>query len=609
MNDPSKLQLQGLGIAEAHCEIEYSVTEAGHSAVRIIPLQDGKTFVNGLELSVPIQLTHGNRVIFGTGNFFRYADPQEAARNMADRPTTAPAELVAELGQAADWEFAQAERLQAVMAESNQKTDAAKAALEAAKQELAAQEKKLAMEQAKKEAELAAQQADYEAKVAELNAGGKAAASQLKEYEAKMAEQAAEFERKMAHKEADLAQKRAELRLSEVAERQQALLEDKLVRVIPLVEEANLMATELKRNTVFEVKVVSKLHQNGGGDKVSSADAFTADMTQLQASVQVKVTYLKEDRDLMWDPDKFQNRIFLMREFYASAQEDQSFLRDVSEVDDPFFDPAEAQLIGVGHIYLEALAYLLDIKQSTPVVDYKGNKVASLTVDIAPCAPDGMPLGEGEGMMVETPEDLVGKRMDLLVSVLGVSGLGRPHSKQGCYVRHKFYLDEDGGPDEAVRQSRTSVPSENPVFDYTRHISIDPISESFVQYLKDGNMTFQLVSQPHSDTAVTAAEQCDADAVVSDVAVAPQSGSELPSVSGSGARADSAAETPRETRLERKLGQMEIEIVAAREETEKLVKEVARHKTVAKKYEVECAELRGLLEQKTKAQSKACTIL
>ena len=65
------------------------------------------------------------------------------------------------------------------------------------------------------------------------------------------------------------------------------------------------------------------------------------------------------------------------------------------------------------HIYLEALAYLLDIKQATPLVDYRGNKVASLTVDIAPCDPAGLPCAD----VLEGPEELVGRRLDLLIKV------------------------------------------------------------------------------------------------------------------------------------------------------------------------------------------------
>jgi hypothetical protein len=38
---------------------------------------------------------------------------------------------------------------------------------------------------------------------------------------------------------------------------------------------------------------------------------------------------------------------------------------------DPFTDPVTVQLIGRGTVYLDALFYLLDIDETTPLIDYK----------------------------------------------------------------------------------------------------------------------------------------------------------------------------------------------------------------------------------------------
>jgi hypothetical protein len=38
---------------------------------------------------------------------------------------------------------------------------------------------------------------------------------------------------------------------------------------------------------------------------------------------------------------------------------------------DPFTDPITAQLVGKAVLYLDALAYLLDIDEKTPIIDYK----------------------------------------------------------------------------------------------------------------------------------------------------------------------------------------------------------------------------------------------
>ena len=61
----------------------------------------------------------------------------------------------------------------------------------------------------------------------------------------------------------------------------------------------------------------------------------------------------------------------------------------------------------------------------------------------------------------------------------------------------------------------------------------------------------------------------------------------------------------------RQLGTVSAAMEVAVEEKTQLVAEVARQKSVAKKYEVECEELRSLLEQeKTKTEkSKSCVVL
>jgi hypothetical protein len=38
----------------------------------------------------------------------------------------------------------------------------------------------------------------------------------------------------------------------------------------------------------------------------------------------------------------------------------------------PFYDPPHQVLIGVSVIYLTALKYLVDISESTPIVNFKG---------------------------------------------------------------------------------------------------------------------------------------------------------------------------------------------------------------------------------------------
>ena len=270
---------------------------------------------------------------------------------------------------------------------------------------------------------------------------------------------------------------------------------------------------------------------------------------------------------------------------------------------DPFFDPPEPQLIGVGHIYLESLAYLLDIKQSTPVVDYRGNKVAGLTVDIAPCDAVGQPAAD----VVDAPEELVGRRFDLLVRVEAVSGLSKQFARHGTSVSHKFWLD-----DEAISEERLSAvapPSANPSFNYERHITVDPVTEAFVQYLREGSMTFELVSQPADDPAPIDSPAVDAD-VDGKVPALPLSGVGDPAMAALGtAAAAGPEETPRVTRLERQLVTVTAEMEATKAERAALVAEVEQQRSMAAASKAELVQVRlRLEEERAKKKSSTCVV-
>eukprot|EP01048_Picozoa_sp_COSAG05_P011129 COSAG05_NODE_1028_length_6112_cov_11.983868_1_plen_783_part_00 len=461
------IRLQGLGIANDHCRLSNSagavtVHASGDSAVH--------TFVNGKRVNSSVALQHGDRVIFGSANFFKFSDPAAAAK-ILDQP-------------ACTWEEAMNERLQEAMSSSLEDSQAAKAALAQAQQDFADQEARLAAEKAEAEAKLVQQQEEFQQKMAE-QAGEETA--QLQAMKKQLTEQHEAFQAELLQKEERLNFKRQELHRSEVAERQQTLLEDKLARLIPLVEEANLLAAELRRQTVFEVKVVSDYV-----DAVQHGDVPAGrTMGEPRSSAKVKVTYLTQERSCLWEHDKLSNRIYLMRELYARVQDDPTCLQAVTTENDPFWDPPESQLIGVAHIYLESLSYLLDIRQKTIIVDYQGNTAGTLEVDLVPCSADG-----GDNMAcIDEPEQLVGTRLDLMVRVKTATGVSKQYGAHGSFVCHKFYLDtEVERTPSAAPELVGGVPSYS--YEHSRQVTIEQVTPNFVQYLQEGSMTFEVWSQP-----------------------------------------------------------------------------------------------------------------
>ena len=192
---------------------------------------------------------------------------------------------------------------------------------------------------------------------------------------------------------------------------------------------------------------------------------------------------------------------------------------------DPFYDPPESQLIGVAHIYLESLScvgslllftrphlstpgepglqseyfmmlcvhrYLLDIRQTTIIVDYQGQTAGTLEVDLLPCGPDG---SLDTDVMVDAPEELIDTRLDLLVVVKGATGLGKQHAMHGSFVGYRFYLDDEVERSPiALPKMLGSLPSYN--YNSSRHITVEQVTDQFVRYLQEGSMTFEVWSQP-----------------------------------------------------------------------------------------------------------------
>jgi hypothetical protein len=78
-------------------------------------------------------------------------------------------------------------------------------------------------------------------------------------------------------------------------------LEKKLAVVLPLVNEGNLIAKELKRDVVFNTKMIRVLN-----DAQNLMDART--------EVVVRVENFEEGYYYQWDTEKFQTRLFMMRD-------------------------------------------------------------------------------------------------------------------------------------------------------------------------------------------------------------------------------------------------------------------------------------------------------
>ncbi|KAK7810773.1 hypothetical protein U0070_009478 [Myodes glareolus] len=148
------IQLSGVLIADDHCTIRNF-----GGTVSIVPAGEAKTYVNGMHISEPTVLHHGDRVILGGDHYFRFNHPVEVQKGL--RPSSRQT-LTSEGPK--DFEFAKNELL---MAQRSQLEAEIKDAQLKAKEEMM-QGIQIAKDMAQQE--LSSQKAAYESKIRALEA-------------------------------------------------------------------------------------------------------------------------------------------------------------------------------------------------------------------------------------------------------------------------------------------------------------------------------------------------------------------------------------------------------------------------------------------------------
>ncbi|XP_067883500.1 kinesin-like protein KIF1C [Heterodontus francisci] len=100
------IKLSGRFIKDEHCLFRSESNESGEVIVTLEPCEDADTYVNGKQVTGPLVLRQGNRVVMGKSHVFRFNHPEQARLERERAPSVGtPAETV-------DWSFAQKELLE-----------------------------------------------------------------------------------------------------------------------------------------------------------------------------------------------------------------------------------------------------------------------------------------------------------------------------------------------------------------------------------------------------------------------------------------------------------------------------------------------------------------
>jgi hypothetical protein len=203
------------------------------------------------------------------------------------------------------------------------------------------------------------------------------------------------------------------------------LLEKKLSEVLPMVSEANLIASELKRRIKFNVKMIRVMPEFGT-------------LMDSRTDVVIKVDNDEENYFYQWDCDKFQNRLIMMREnlneFFDTGK-----IPDFSNKDrDTFWDPPEPLLVGTSYLSLKNLGYTLENELEAKILSSEGADGARglLSIKYWPCDASGS--GEpDEDLLVEEPKELLGKEIFFRVEIEFAKNLPKDLCKN-VFVTYQF---------------------------------------------------------------------------------------------------------------------------------------------------------------------------
>ncbi|XP_076265727.1 kinesin family member unc-104 isoform X2 [Rhynchophorus ferrugineus] len=368
-NCPQDVQLSGSHIKSEHC-----IFENKDKKITLIPLNGALIYVNGREVTEPIVLKTGSRVILGKNHVFRFTHPDEV-REMREKNT--PAETV-------DWNYAQNELLE------KQGVDLK-----------AEMQKKLVTleEQYRKEKEAADQLFDeqrknYEARIDALQKQVEEQSMTMSMYSSYTPEDFNNeediFVNPLFDAECNWSEKEFEIAAHSWRKwkhHQFTSLRDDLWGNAIFLKEANAISVELKKKVQFQFTLLTDTLYSPLPPDLRPVVDFEEDMSIQKTIVAVEVQDLKNGATHYWSLDKLRQRLELMREMYHNEAEMSPTSPDYNVESltggDPFYDRFPwFRMVGRGFVYLSNLLYPVTLIHKVAIVSEKGDVRGYLRVAV-----------------------------------------------------------------------------------------------------------------------------------------------------------------------------------------------------------------------------------
>lgn len=428
------IRLCGSYIQREHCRFENS-----NGVVTLIPIKGALCYVNGRELTDPIVLKTGSRVILGKNHVFRFNHPEqvrerrehknkievtaENIKEIASKPEkSSPAETPIN-SEYVDWNFAQIELLEKQGIDLKQDMKLKLNALE---------------EQFKKDKETAdqifeEQRKNYEARIDALQKQVEEQSMTMSMYSSYTPDDFVQeediFVNPLFDAECNWTDKEYQLVLTTCRKwkyHQFTSLRDDLWGNAVFLKEANAISVELKKKVQFQFTLLTDtLYSPLPLDFLTDDDDIDRPFPRTYVAIEVLDT--KNGATHYWTLDKLKQRLELMREMYQNEAEisptSPDFNIEAITGGDPFYDRFPwFRLIGRAFIYLSNLMYPVPLIHKVSIVNEKGDVKGYLRVAIQAVSED------------ETSDNSCGVRQFAKISFNDKDLLGRLSGKKNTDI-------------------------------------------------------------------------------------------------------------------------------------------------------------------------------
>ncbi|XP_049875978.1 kinesin-like protein unc-104 isoform X8 [Pectinophora gossypiella] len=378
-NVPQDIQLSGSHILSEHC-----IFENTDGVICLIPHRGALVYINGREVTEPIILKTGSRVILGKNHVFRFTHPGQPREEAVSNKELTTSESDVKNTENVDWDFAQCELLE------KQGIDL-KAEMQKRLQGL---EEQWRREKEHADQQFEEQRKNYEARIDALQ-------RQVEEQSVTMSMYSS-YTPEDFHNDEDIfvnplfeteCWSAREVGLAAWAFRkwkyhQFTSLRDDLWGNAIFLKEANAISVELRKKVQFQFTLLTDTPYSPlPAELAPRDDADDEYRPSAPTVVAVEVTDTKNGATHYWTLEKLRQRLELMREMYHNEAELSPTSPDhnIESVTggDPFYDRFPwFRLVGRAFVYLSNLLYPVPLIHKVAIVNEKGDVKGFLRVAV-----------------------------------------------------------------------------------------------------------------------------------------------------------------------------------------------------------------------------------